>query len=94
MLSSKIYQKPTSLCSVSERAGKIPVRLIDRKARQPMTVISLLAVLVRVLLFFVILPPIFVGLDSGETVMVEYLSIISRTTEDAGAVDTPPASLF
>ena len=94
-LSSEIYQNPTSLCSASYRlvgAARVMLdKLIDLSARHPMTVISLLAVLVRVV-FFVILPPVFVGLDSGETAMVEYLSIISRT-EDDGAVDAPPASL-
>ena len=96
-LSSEIYQNPTFLCSASYRlVGAALVmldKLIDLSARHPINVISLLAVLVRV--SFVIFPAFFVGLDSGDTAIVEYLSIISRTlpSDDDGMLDLPPASL-
>ena len=93
-LSSEMCQNPTFLCSVSYRlVGSIPEmleKLIDLSARHPMTVISLLAVLVRVAL-----DAFFCGLFSGDTVIVEYLSVISRTlaSDDDKMVDVPPVSL-
>ena len=96
-LSSEIYQNPTSLCSASYRlvgAARVMLdKLIDLSARHPITVISLLAVLVRV--SFVIFPAFFVGLDSGDTAMVEYLSIMSRTlpSDEDRMVNLPSVSL-
>ena len=51
------------------------------------------AVLVRVP--FIIFPAFFVGLDSGDTAMIEYLSMISRTlpSDEDRMVNLPPVSL-